>query len=70
LYPVQSVLYAKTVDAFQKHGHELRSAGNFWGLMWFILALIVAFGYFGIGSVGVGLGEVFPVSEISVANAS
>ncbi|KAK5995688.1 ABC multidrug transporter MDR5 [Cladobotryum mycophilum] len=57
LYPIQAVLYAKVVDAFQLNGKPLTSAGNFWALMWFVLALVVALGYMSLSGLGAGLGE-------------
>ncbi len=57
LFPAQAVLYAKVVSAFQETGLALRSASQFWALMWFVLALVVGVGYFGIGAVSRGLGK-------------
>jgi hypothetical protein len=58
LFPVQAILYAKVVNTFQLTGPALVSRGNFWALMWFILAIVNAIAYFVIGGIGVGLGEV------------
>jgi ATP-binding cassette subfamily B (MDR/TAP) protein 1 len=58
LFPLQAFLYARLVTAFQLTGSALISAGNFWALMWFIVALVVAAAYFVIGGLSTGLGEV------------
>ena len=58
LFPMQAFLYAKVVAALQLTGPALTSQGNFWALMWFILAVVVAVAYYAIGGLGVGLGEV------------
>ncbi|KAF2673407.1 P-loop containing nucleoside triphosphate hydrolase protein [Microthyrium microscopicum] len=57
LFPLQAYLYAKLVTTFQLTGAALVSRSNFWALMWFIVALVVAVGYFIVGGVGTGLGE-------------
>ncbi|KAH7309773.1 P-loop containing nucleoside triphosphate hydrolase protein [Stachybotrys elegans] len=57
LFPVQAFLYAKVVTTFQLAGRALVSGGNFWSLMWFVLAISVGIGYFGIGWAGSALGE-------------
>ena len=65
LFPMQAFLYAKVVAAFQLTGPALTSQGNFWALMWFILAIVIAVAYFAIAGLGVGLGEVsaFPLVD-------
>jgi ATP-binding cassette subfamily B (MDR/TAP) protein 1 len=55
---MQAYLYAKLVTTFQLTGPALVSRSDFWALIWFIVALIVAVAYFFIGGVGIGLGEV------------
>ncbi|OCL13054.1 P-loop containing nucleoside triphosphate hydrolase protein [Glonium stellatum] len=57
LFPTQAILYAKVVTAFRLSGAALISQGNFWGLMWFILSIIVGVAYCAIGGIGAGLGE-------------
>ncbi|KAL6695716.1 P-loop containing nucleoside triphosphate hydrolase protein [Trichoderma pleuroticola] len=57
LFPVQAFLYARVVTTFQLTGAALVSHGNFWSLMWFILAIAVGFGYLGVGWAGGALGE-------------
>ncbi|KAH8807174.1 P-loop containing nucleoside triphosphate hydrolase protein [Xylogone sp. PMI_703] len=57
LFPLQAFLYAKVVNTFQLTGHALVSRGNFWALMWFVLAIVVGFGYLGISWGGSALGE-------------
>jgi ATP-binding cassette subfamily B (MDR/TAP) protein 1 len=56
---MQAYLYAKLVTTFQLTGAALVSRSNFWALIWFIVALVVAVAYFVIGGIGVGLGEVW-----------
>jgi ABC-type multidrug transport system fused ATPase/permease subunit len=43
---LQSWFFAKVVEAFQFTGQKLTNAANFWALMFFILALVVAVCYF------------------------
>ncbi|EHK18460.1 uncharacterized protein TRIVIDRAFT_47399 [Trichoderma virens Gv29-8] len=57
LFPVQAFLYARVVTTFQLTGASLVSHGNFWSLMWFILAIAVGLGYLGVGWAGAALGE-------------
>ncbi|KAL7931860.1 P-loop containing nucleoside triphosphate hydrolase protein [Trichoderma chlorosporum] len=57
LFPVQAFLYARVVTTFQLTGAALVSHGNFWSLMWFILAIAVGLGYLGVGWAGAALGE-------------
>ncbi|KAL7957265.1 P-loop containing nucleoside triphosphate hydrolase protein [Trichoderma compactum] len=57
LFPVQAFLYARVVTTFQLTGATLVSHGNFWSLMWFILAIAVGIGYLGVGWAGGALGE-------------
>ncbi|KAI9643523.1 hypothetical protein NHQ30_008142 [Ciborinia camelliae] len=49
IYPSQSVVFAKSVTVFEFHGDLLKHNGNFWALIWFVLALGVclAFGTMG-----------------------
>lgn len=58
LFPVQAFLYAKVVTTFQLTGADLVSRGNFWSLMWFVLAILVGLAYFGVGWAGTAIGEV------------
>lgn len=57
LYAAQAILYAKSVNAFQLPQPEQLQQANFWGLIWFIVCLIVAAGYYGLTCLGSGLGE-------------
>ncbi|RFU76428.1 abc transporter [Trichoderma arundinaceum] len=57
LFPVQAFLYARVVTTFQLSGAALVSHGNFWSLMWFVLAVTVGIGYLGVGWAGEALGE-------------
>jgi ATP-binding cassette subfamily B (MDR/TAP) protein 1 len=43
---------------FQLTGHALISRGNFWALLFFVLALFVGLSYLVIAGLGAGLGEV------------
>lgn len=47
---LQSWLFAKLVQVFRFTGEKLVLAANFWSLMFFILALSMAFFYFSIGN--------------------
>jgi ATP-binding cassette, subfamily B (MDR/TAP), member 1 len=49
VFPAQAILFSRLVTAFQLSGSRLRSRGNFWALMFFILALGVLFSYASIG---------------------
>lgn len=55
---MQAYLYAKVISAFQLTGHNLVRTGNFWALMFFVLAIAVGLAYFGIAAIGTGLGTV------------
>lgn len=57
LYAAQAILYAKSVNAFQLPQAEQLHQANFWGLIWFIVCLIVAAGYYGLTFLGSGLGQ-------------
>ena len=48
-YPIQSYLFAHLVNVFTLTGNQLVKQGNFWSLMFFVLALAVAFAYFVMG---------------------
>ena len=54
---MQAFLFAEVVDTFQLSGHALTSRGDFWALMFFILALVVGAAYLIISGMGAGLGE-------------
>ncbi|KAF2147069.1 uncharacterized protein K452DRAFT_282054 [Aplosporella prunicola CBS 121167] len=36
--PIQAWLFAKVIDVFLMSGEDLKKGGDFWGLMWFVLA--------------------------------
>jgi ATP-binding cassette subfamily B (MDR/TAP) protein 1 len=55
---MQAYLYSQVVSAFQYTGTKLVSKGNFWALMFFILALFVGIAYFAIAGIGQFLAEV------------
>ncbi|KAF1990515.1 P-loop containing nucleoside triphosphate hydrolase protein [Aulographum hederae CBS 113979] len=57
LFPMQAYLYAKLITTFQLTGAALVSRSNFWAMIWFIVALVVAIAYFVIGGIGTALGE-------------
>lgn len=44
-FALQSWYFAKLVEAFQFTGQKLVDAGNFWALMFFILAIVTAISY-------------------------
>jgi ATP-binding cassette, subfamily B (MDR/TAP), member 1 len=48
-YPVQAFLFAKLIGVFGLSGTELVSRGNFYSLMFFILALVSFIAYFILG---------------------
>lgn len=54
---MQAFLYAKVVTTFQLTGAALVSRGNFWSLMWLVLAIAVGIAYLGVGWAGAALGE-------------
>lgn len=48
-FALQSWLFAHLVEVFQFTGEKLKNAGNFWALMFFILALAMALFYYLLG---------------------
>lgn len=46
---LQSWFFARIIQVFQYTGEKLRSSGNFWALMYFVLALAEAVAYFTLG---------------------
>ncbi|KAF2668515.1 leptomycin B resistance protein pmd1 [Microthyrium microscopicum] len=48
-YPIQAWLFGHLVQVFTLTGSELVTRGNFWSLMFFVLALVVLFAYFFMG---------------------
>lgn len=58
MFPMQAYLYAKVISAFQLKGESLVHAGNFWALMFFVLAIVVGLAYYGVAAIGAGLGGV------------
>ena len=58
---MQAYFYAKVISAFQLTGYNLIHTGNFWALMFFVLAITVGLAYFGIAAIGAGLGCVSSV---------
>ncbi|KAI9738848.1 MAG: hypothetical protein M1834_008355 [Cirrosporium novae-zelandiae] len=57
LFPIQALLYANVVSTFQLTGHALISKGDFWALMFFVLAIVVGIAYLGISAISTGLGQ-------------
>ncbi|KAK0701257.1 multidrug resistance protein [Lasiosphaeris hirsuta] len=55
--PLQAYLFAKVVQVYQYVGDaaKFRSEGNFWSLMWLVLAIAVGLGYFLMGFVATHL---------------
>jgi ATP-binding cassette subfamily B (MDR/TAP) protein 1 len=49
-YPMQAYLFAHLVNVFTFVGDQLVTKGNFYALMFFVLAIAVAFCYYGVGS--------------------
>lgn len=50
-YPLQSYIFANLVEVFTFTGDKLKSRGDFWSLIFFILALGVGVCYFTLGYV-------------------
>jgi ATP-binding cassette, subfamily B (MDR/TAP), member 1 len=48
-YPAQAVLFSRLINVFTLQGEEARTQGNFYALMFFVLAIVNLFGYFAIG---------------------
>ncbi|KAL1953812.1 hypothetical protein VTO42DRAFT_2139 [Malbranchea cinnamomea] len=48
-FPAQAVLFAKIITVFQLDFDKMQDRGNFFSLMWFIIALAILFLYAGIG---------------------
>lgn len=49
VFPAQAVLFSRVVTVFQLPENELQSKGNFWSLMFFVLALGTLFSYASLG---------------------
>jgi ATP-binding cassette subfamily B (MDR/TAP) protein 1 len=49
VYPIQAFLFAKIIETFTLQGQALVDKGNFWSLMFFILAIGVFIAYFILG---------------------
>lgn len=58
LFPLQAFLYSKLVATFQLSGSHLVTRGNFWALMFTVLALVIGVAYFFIAAIGMVFGEV------------
>jgi ATP-binding cassette subfamily B (MDR/TAP) protein 1 len=50
VYPLQAIIFAKSVSAYQQHGHALTSTINFWSLMFFVIALASLLSFFVTGT--------------------
>lgn len=50
-FSLQSYIFAHLLEVFQFTGEHLQSQGNFWSLMFFILALGIGVAYFCLGFV-------------------
>jgi ATP-binding cassette subfamily B (MDR/TAP) protein 1 len=48
---VQAILFSRTFNVFQMTGSEAISEGDFWSLMFFIVAIVNWFLYFSLGCV-------------------
>ncbi|KAK7432704.1 ABC transporter bea3 [Neonectria magnoliae] len=44
--PIQAWLFGKVIVAFQYRGEKMREEGEFWSLMWLVLAIGIAIAYF------------------------
>ncbi|KPM40678.1 Multidrug resistance protein 1A [Neonectria ditissima] len=44
--PLQAWLFGKLIVAFQYRGNKLRDEGNFWSLMWLVVAIGIGISYF------------------------
>ncbi|KAI5781280.1 P-loop containing nucleoside triphosphate hydrolase protein [Geopyxis carbonaria] len=49
VFPVQALLFSRIVTVFSYTGEKLKSEGNFWALMFFMLALATLFAYASMG---------------------
>ncbi|KAM5474845.1 putative ABC-type xenobiotic transporter [Microsporum ferrugineum] len=48
-FPAQAIILARTLEVFQLHGSEAVRRGDFWALMFFVIALANFFVYFVVG---------------------
>ena len=48
-FALQSWIFARLIEVFRFTGAQLKSQGDFWSLMFFILALCMAVCYFSLG---------------------
>ncbi|KND86377.1 Multidrug resistance protein 2 [Tolypocladium ophioglossoides CBS 100239] len=53
--PLQAYLFAKVVVIFQEQGQQLIDDGNFWSLMWLVMAIAVGLSYFFMGLITTNL---------------
>jgi ATP-binding cassette, subfamily B (MDR/TAP), member 1 len=58
-FPLQSYFFAKVVQVFEFTGSRLVHEGNFWSLMFFVLALGMAVSYLVLGYASTALGAYF-----------
>ncbi|KAK5111337.1 hypothetical protein LTR62_005177 [Meristemomyces frigidus] len=48
-YPAQAIIFSRLINVFTLQGAQAQKAGDFWALMFFVLALANLFAYFAIG---------------------
>ncbi|KAK3679818.1 hypothetical protein LTR78_000194 [Recurvomyces mirabilis] len=48
-YPAQAIIFSRLINVFTLQGAAAQKAGDFWALMFFVLALANLFAYFAIG---------------------
>lgn len=63
IYPVQAFLYAKIVNVFTLKGRDLIHEGDFWSLMFFILAIGSFLAYFVLGWTAHVIQAVSPLTD-------
>ncbi|EEQ35850.1 multidrug resistance protein [Microsporum canis CBS 113480] len=63
-YSIQSYLFSQLITVFQLTGRKLVERTNFWALMFFVLALAVAFFYFILGWMSMSISTVCPINMI------
>lgn len=66
VYPAQAIIFASFTEAFTKGGDldELVKTGNFWALIFFVVALGVLVAYSGVGYSLTRLQHVYPLTRL------
>ena len=65
-YPLQAYVFAKILEVFQYRGKQLIDRGNFWSLMFFVLALCVGFLYLVMGWASHSTSVVYSIPLLNV----